>query len=240
MQHQQQQRILINLDCLIDTRFGTAVRYFGSGIKNLDYNTYYNRDHKRLWDIFGVSRKRWKYCWEKRNKTTLACSKPTNLFFELSQIFSLAAIRGKTSPVHGPLQVFVNTWPYILTGAEKQEIDKSISSYLPVNCECILIRISDRNLTPQVIKESFDSVFLLDLVDWLSQHREALAKCKIPNVTFQYPSWLDDDNDKLRDLIKTDEIDIYTNLQQHIAEFVRLDVVDGQLFTMPLGYRLST
>lgn len=233
----QQQRILVSLDCLLDTRYGTAVRHFGSKLKDFDYETYYKRDHKRLWDVFGVGRKEWKKAWEKRSKATLVVSRPTNLLLEAQMIFSLAAIRGMTSPVHEKLHVFVNTWPYLLTADEKYEFEAQIKRFLPENCECKLLRVSNAKLTPTAIKENFDSIFLIDLVEWLSQHREALAKTKIPAVTINYPSWLNDDGDDLRELIKTEKTDPATALKRTLSEFFALEILDGELFSMPMDVK---
>lgn len=228
-----QQNLLIDLDTLIDTRFGLIYQRFPKAFRKLDVYEFCTRNHNRLWELVGCDEKTWKAQWEKRDVATIESSKPTSLLLHLKEIIVARYAQGKTSPVHHPLTITVNTFPYRLSKEALDEVKESVKAWTYSDIEVHTVYLTPATLTPDTIKTNYQSLFIYDWVEWMTIHRDALKSCKIPTVTFHVPSYIYDNSPELMEAAMRSDVDPFAQMARYLSEYLAVEVVKPELFCLP-------
>ena len=72
------QDVLVELDTLLDTRFGLLCQRFPSQVPTVNMEEYVNRNHNKLHEIFSVNKNEWESAWEQIDLTVLKHSHVTS------------------------------------------------------------------------------------------------------------------------------------------------------------------
>lgn len=229
----QPQNVLIDIDCLLDTRLGLFHQAFPSAFKKLDLTSYCDRNHNRLWELFGISKKRWDKRWRERTVAAMESCQPTTLLFNLKPIIVNKYIDGKTSPVHDPLHLYINIYPYRLSDEERVEVVNAVREWTMEDIDIETVYLAPRKMTPSIIKERYQSIFMLDFVSWMETHGPELADARMPCVMFNVPAFVHDDNKELMSAADRESIDPFKLTQQSLAEYLSLELLSPELFSLP-------
>ncbi|AQT28094.1 putative virion structural protein [Vibrio phage pVa-21] len=227
------QNLLIDLDTLIDTRFGLIYQRFPKAFRKLDVYAFCTRDHNRIWELLGCDEKTWAAQWDKRDIATIESSKPTALLLNLKEIIVARYAQGKTSPVHHPMTISVNTYPYRLSKEALDEIKASVKHWTFSDIEVHTVHLAPAMLTPDAIKTNYQSLFIYDWVEWMTIHRDALQSCKIPTVTFHVPSYIYDNSPELMEAAMRSDTDPFAQMARYLSEYMAVEIVKPELFTLP-------
>lgn len=227
------QHLLIDLDALIDTRFGLIYQRFPKAFRKLDIHQFCTRDHNRLWELIGTNEKTWEQQWSKRDIATIESSRPTNLLMHLKEIIVARYAQGKTSPVHQELEITVNTYPYTFSSEALEEIKASVREWTYNDIEVHTVYLTPATLTPDTIKTNYQSLFIYDWVGWMTIHRDALKVCKIPTVTFHVPSYIHDNSPELMEAAMRSDTDPFAQMTRYLSEYMAVEIVKPELFSLP-------
>lgn len=227
------QNLYLDLDTLIDTRFGLIYQRYPKKFRSLDVYAFCTRDHNRLWEILDCEKKDWEAQWALRDIATIESSKPTNLLLNLKEIIVSRYSQGKTSPIHNPLTITVNTYPYRLSKDVLDEIKEAIREWTYDDIDIHTVYLASASLTPDMIKSNYQSLFIYDWVEWMTLHRDALKTCKIPTVIFHVPSYIHDSSPELLEAALQSDTDPFAQMARYLSEFMAVEIVKPELFSLP-------
>ncbi len=186
MSTNQKESIYVELDVLLDTRLGTvACIDEGLAISLLESGKY----HTRIDDQFaGVDMAVYQERYKQRNALTLQKSIVTGILDIVQELVTKLSEQASESPVDNGGKVVVNTYPYELTDAEKDEMGKAIFVWVNQLAPVELVFIAPTALTPEHCKESYTCMFMYAQNDWMDLHAEAFKKTRLPEVSLFAPA----------------------------------------------------
>lgn len=227
------QNLYLDLDVLLDTRFGLLYQRFPRAFRNLDIVELCSRNHNRLWEFADCSEETWKKQWEMRDIATVESSKPTNLLIGLKEIIVSRYSQGKTSPVHEPMTITINTYPYTFSSDALSEIKQAVKDWTFDDIDIFTVYLTPALLTPDTIKSNYQSLFIHDWVSWITEHRDALKESKIPTVTFHVPTYIHDNSPALIEAALQGDVDPFSQMARYLSEFMAVELVKPELFSFP-------
>lgn len=196
-------RVVIELDCLLDTRLGTIAKY-NSELANSVLHSKEDFYHERKTDDFpGLDREFFYSLYAQRDLETLYNSRPTSIIKFLVKNHEQLATNIKTQVKNETLIYQINTFPYLLTPVEKEDIIFSFKHWLSISevkVECV--NISPLQLTPKYIDSYVSAIFMYDYWSWLNVHANELQKCCLADVTLFCPEIIAGNGEDIQELIE--------------------------------------
>ena len=176
-------RILVELDCLLDTRIAVLNSLSPLATKEILKSGAY-RDRKsddfELLTKGVIKNSDFINAYAKRNKETLKRSQPTNIVKLLSTISKEVELQKLETPVTESLKIIVNVFPYKLTEDEIRILSTAVMCYGGMESEVTVTNKSLKELSPTEIKKSWDGLIIYEFDNWFTLHSEALDKTPIP------------------------------------------------------------
>lgn len=216
-------KLLVDMDCLLDTRIGTVSLLNEEAACKLLSEKYSNRvfdDFEELTEGL-VTNEEFSKRWETRDKETLKASMMTNIMKLLVSLTSQYEKDMIETPFVKEFILYVNLHPYILTDAEIEIIKEAISVHCGINLKIRTIHLPLEKITPKKLKEDFDGFITYSFDNWLKIHSEALDKTPIPRVTIFAPALCIKKPNKLEDIM-VDGLTVFEMLE--IAYTARLHI----------------
>lgn len=235
----KQQRILIELDALIDTRLGTIKRFWPRRINNESLEEYHNRDHIRIWDIFHIPESEYLEKYKARDIDTLAYSFGTQLSVVLRALITTSIMKAEANPHIGQVSVTLNLSPYVM------EPDMQLA-FLKILDELLLVHdvkvgkelktavdfIDMSVLSAGAVRKKFEGMIIYDLVEWLSTTNTLTAKEPSPTLTVYFAALLYEDDDEARRKITEDNVNPFKTVRKALAGHFLADALDAELFNI--------
>lgn len=222
------QGILVELDCLLDTRLGTLAR-LGDDVaeKTLFSGSY----HTREIDLFEhADMKAYKTLYAQRDSITLSKSMPTGIVRLLRQLAAALTDQAIQRPYHSGAKIVVNTYPYssTLSGEEKDEIQKSIADWLVGSTAIVeLTSASHESLTPERIAASnIAAMFMYTPNDWMNAQATGFERKQLPDVSLFGPA--------LYELARPSDEEIAQQIQDFAHPFRALELQAKPLIDLQL------
>ena len=186
---QKSQRVLIQLDALLDTRVGTAYRM---GAKDIDWLSYFERTHSKVWEFFGLEEEAFKDMYLRRNLETLELSMGTELYRQLAFVMRNKLVLAAGSPLHERPEIVINYWPYNLSSATVEIFKQAVADTLTdiSRMRVSAVYLAPERITPKYLKEGYTDMIVYDLSEWLELAGQHFEECPIPEITVCYPATL--------------------------------------------------
>jgi len=225
------QRILVELDCLIDTPMAVLAQHWPEKFAVEDIGDYRKRKDDFFWKRWDIPKEEWLEKYQGRNETILYDAVSTELMVNIREVVGVAAMRGVTTPVFEPVELILNTYPYNLSEEVQREMVTVLRELLLDSVKVSVTEISTQDLTPQLIKESYEVVFTRDLIGWLTVHPE-VGEHPIARVVFNYPAVIHTEDPELIDKAIREKSNPFTTAKATMAPFITMEALDVQLFCM--------
>ena len=228
--------ILVELDCLVDTRQGTLIRMDSDKAAELLINGY----HDRPWDIFpGVDMDLYRTTYNHRDRDTLALSMVTPVGKLIKDFCDRTHQQTLKTPFHKQPKVCINIWPYTLEKEEITLIEESVSAIIQHVCEVEAIFKSPEDLNPAWLKEHIDIAVVYDPGKWLDTHSKngLLKKYTCPKVIMMSPALLK----KATEIVPKNINDLLEETEKLTAAFVGLQFLPVEMFSSvinPMRHKL--
>lgn len=183
-------KLLVELDCLLDTRLGTLDLIEA----DLPLVALGNDYHNRLLDDWyaltnrKVSNASFKEHYAKRDSETLKVSAATGLLKVLRKMAKYVSDDNILNLEEQPLEVVISLHPYILTDSEKEAVVSSVGAWLPPDAPVSIVDINVYDLTPGQLDVNWDGVILYDFDRWFTKHGETLNTKLIPRNSIFAPA----------------------------------------------------
>lgn len=187
------QRLLVELDALLDTRLGTIAR----GWPDLASSFLNNQYAVRISDEFNllhpeIDLELYRQAYQERDAETLMASRPTSLFWRMRTIMAALELRMMEGlPECEEVKLDVNVWPYVLSDDVREEMMLAIEDHCAVTSEVTLVSIPYQELTTdRILREGWTFLYMYNFHDWMRHHfaRVDRVPTPIPLVTVIVPS----------------------------------------------------
>ena len=235
----KKQRILIELDALIDTRLGTVKRFWPRRINDSNLEEYHARDHIRVWDIFDIPKEEYLEHYKARDMDTLAFSFGTKLSVVLRALITTSIMKAETNPHIGQVEITLNIFPYVMEPDVQRAFLRILDDLLMVNDVEVAKQlvtgvdvIDTTVLSAGAIRKEFEGMILFDLVDWLSTTNTLTAKDPSPTLTVYFAALLYEDDDESRRKITEDNVNPFKTVRKALAQHFLADALDAELFNI--------
>ena len=236
-----QNKVLVELDALLDTRLGTVADYGQKPYDTVILNNYINRTHNNI-SAFdpSIDLEEFNQKFEQRDVDTLTKSNLTEMVFFIQKLLGQYLKEAATEPLKKSPKITVNTYPYVLSEAEEDELKNILPVFWGVGVAINLVHIPLANLTPRTIKEQWTQVIMTDFNRWMGLHHEALLKAPMPTVELIAPIVHLNESEEEFDLHYLSEEDQATirkltpeaALEAMLVEYVQLGMLPLKYFSI--------
>lgn len=184
-----QQKILAELDALVDTRMGTIIQLSPEeAIRLMTSGEYYSR----TMDEFGCeafTQEQYVERYRTRDIYTLQhslCAQVMKLLHHMVNQLELMAIY---TPFVERVKLEVNTYPYELPTDVKEAYVQAIEAYTGPTTKVEMVHYSPEDLSPRNIRtHEWTGLILYDFDNWFTLHGERLPNCPLHDITFITPA----------------------------------------------------
>lgn len=224
-------RVLVDLDCLLDTRLGLLAQHKGVVAEQVVQNRQY---HERQRDEFpGVSFEQFKALVKQRNVETLKLSVLTNIFEFLHLVVMSRLQECNEHNEVFSMEVVVNTYPYDLSSAESDAIVQIVAAKLAETVTVKAVRHADGFLTPKYCKDNFQVMVRYWWEEWLACQMKNFEIAAMPQVTVFVPALYE----KLpthEDLQECERMQVkpFQASEKALAPLFALRIIDARLFSI--------
>lgn len=229
------QRLLIELDALLDTRLATVARLSVENAVQLASTKYRNRLSKDLTLLNPeIDMQAFNEAYSKRDLTTLMASKMTGGVFLLAGMVEELENQTHDTPFLSALEIDVNVYPYKVDEAVEIALINSVMAYAGLETKVNIVNLSPESLRPGIIKSTWAGLMMYDFDNWLNLHNVELTTSKIPTITIIAPALFKDVIPKEDDL-KNDSGEVlkpFTTVEMALCEFVSVSFVDSKYFSI--------
>lgn len=242
------QRIVVDLDALLDTRLATIAGLYPDIAKQIveDPELFYRYQTRRS-DEFsrlhpGINNAAYQAAYDNRNVATLKRSTITEMIPFLSMLvqeIERAEITGDAEVDGGEL--ILNTWPYQLTEDEEYAFQVAVLTraglHTPVSC----VRLAPHEMTTgRIAEEKWVGIVSYSLETWLRETFRVYPKDKkptcVPAASFITPGLLSTeegvDDPTKRQMPNGDSLDPFIATKWNYAELI------GIVFTPPSAFSI--
>ena len=229
------QRLLIELDALLDTRLATVARLSVENAVQLASTKYRNRLSKDLTLLNPeIDMQAFNEAYSKRDHTTFMASKMTGGVFLLAGMVEELENQTHDTPFLSALEIDVNVYPYKVDEAVEIALINSVMAYAGLETKVNIVNLSPESLRPGIIKSTWAGLMMYDFDNWLNLHNVELTTSKIPTITIIAPALFKDVSPKEDDL-KNDSGEVlkpFTTVEMALCEFVSVSFVDSKYFSI--------
>lgn len=235
----KRQRLLVELDSLIDTRLGTVKRFWGDKINDDTLDEYHRRDHIRIWDIFGIEKDAYEKAYAERDILTLKESFGTLMSEMLRSIITTSIMKAESNPHISQVEVTLNSAPYDLDEDTKAVFLEVLRDLLLIGKVRMIKEITTKvskvdiaNMSAADIRKEYEGVIMYDLAGWLSTANQLTADNPAPTLTIYYASLLSDDSEENRRKVTEENTNPFKETKRACAQFFTAEGLDAELFNI--------
>lgn len=234
------QTIYVELDALLDTRFGTIIEMDKEAKTNFAGLLATSKYSSRTSDVFselvtGFPDQQFKATYKSRTVDVLKVSRITNIIPIIKDLIEELNDTDKYLPEVSSVSVHVNTYPYLLTDEEQATMRQVIAFYLG-QVTVQLVRTPLIGLMPSTIESKYSALFMYHFDDWLTLHQNALKDTKLADILFFGPRIYVSGTPSETELSVAygdipKEIDPFKASEMVLSEYLSLRLIDPAAFS---------
>lgn len=233
-------RVLVEVDCLLDTRIATLENMGADVADKVLRNGYLKRDR----DDYGIlsdgliTHDDFLDAYVSRDQTVLKRARPTHIIDLLREIVDELDTQKSTTPFVDRTIVYINVYPYRLSEDEKNVMTLAIGHFLTKETWVEITSISPMELTPSVIGEKYDGVIIYNFDGWFIEHAKTLDTVIIPQNKMYAPAFFvkeytAQEQQELEEELKALNIGTpFEYLERAVASRLDLELLRAELFSV--------
>ena len=177
-------KVLVELDVLLDTRLGTIALHKPEIIPALLENGYTKRD---MDEFPGISQEEFKKLYAERDELTLSESIITGAVGFLRNYASVSLEQAVKRPYFDRTVVQINTYPFDLSDETIGEIVKSVSFWLAGIVDVEAVSYAPEVLAPDFVDREYSMLMMYNYEHWMDVQTKAFEEKRISTVTLFSP-----------------------------------------------------
>lgn len=226
-------RILVDIDCLLDTRLGLVRTRFPDKFQHIEMEIYRQRMSEVWAKAIGIND--WEAEYATRDVTVLSNSRPTAFVEVLNDIIEQELIAMKLGQPTEPPTLSVNYSPYDLSEAERREFTRAFTDLFPV-ISVEVVKRPVRTLDPITLTRNWDCWFMYDWYGWIEANMARLQN-RIPKFVINRPALFTPEmTPEVAATLKELEGNPFDELKKALAEFITVDTLDVSIFSENPAY----
>lgn len=234
--------ILINLDCLLDTRQGTLLTISPEVAYEITSKEDY---HARESDEFisekygALSTELFEKVKEQYKHEIIFKSIKTKMYLFLQELIEGYVKLALTTPHASTITLEVNLHPYQFTETQVEYLMKALIAHLG-NAAAISIVNFDINTLPlKAIAEKYESIITYNPVSWLNHRHNELKVGTLKELTLYIPrmNTVRALTDKERKSISKNVSDVYKFTEMLFAGFIRINYIPVEYYCADVPYK---
>lgn len=234
--------ILINLDCLLDTRQGTLLTINPEVAYEITSKEDY---HARESDEFtseqygALSTELFEQVKEKFKHEIIFKSLKTKMYLFLQELIDGYVKLALTTPHVSTITLEVNLYPYQFTDTQVEYLMKALIVHLGNAAAISIVNFDIKQMPLKAIAEKYESVIMYNPVDWLNYRHNELKVGTMKDLTLYIPrmNTVRALTDKERKSISKNVSDVYKFTEMIFAGFVRLNYVPVEYYCADVPYK---
>jgi len=234
----EQQRLLVDLDVILDTRLGAISQANDLAAQFLVKTNYQNRLSDDFETLTGgiITNEQFREAYLNRDKETLKRSLVTAFPLALKGIVGGLVTLAENTPIVDEVILGINYWPYHLTRDEIELFKMAINNYvgLELSYTCKFVRIPPHDFDPYTFSVNWDGYVTYDYDQWIVDHTQALINKPIPQYTLIGPALSRKvyiENAKVS-VDEMGEVDAFEGIEFLMTAFVGLELLDSKYFSV--------
>lgn len=226
--------LLIELDCLFDTRLATVHSFGKEYTANALENNYFWRET----DVFpGITREQFNERYANRDKRILKDALPTPMIKMVRDFVKNTLALINNSPFHMKPLIIINVYPYKLSESEIKTVIRGMVNHTNKATDVSVVNLDNKGITPSYVKNDISVLVKYDYVSWLETHSEnnAFLKTSSPESVLLGPLlyFVDPPEDAQEHLKKNDDSN-FVLLEQCTAPIIGLKLLPISEFSVLL------
>jgi hypothetical protein len=234
--------ILINLDCLLDTRQGTLLTINPEVAYEITSKEDY---HARESDEFAseqygtLSTELFEQVKEKFKHEIIFKSLKTKMYLFLQELIDGYVKLALTTPHVSTITLEVNLYPYQFTDTQVEYLMKALIAHLGNAAAISIVNFDIKQMPLKAIAEKYESVIMYNPVEWLNYRHNELKVGTMKDLTLYIPrmNTVRALTDKERKSISKNVSDVYKFTEMIFAGFVRLNYVPVEYYCADVPYK---
>ena len=234
--------ILINLDCLLDTRQGALLTISPEVAYEITSKEDY---HARESDEFvseqygTLSTELFEQVKEKFKHEIIFKSLKTKMYLFLQELIDGYVKLALTTPHVSTITLEVNLYPYQFTDTQVEYLMKALIAHLGNAAAISIVNFDIKQMPLKAISEKYESVIMYNPVEWLNQRHNELKVGTMKDLTLYIPrmNTVRALTDKERKSISKNVSDVYKFTEMIFAGFVRLSYVPVEYYCADVPYK---
>lgn len=225
------QRLLVDIDCLFDTRIGWLAVHHPEVFAKLPFQAYRNRFTDTWAEIIGI--KDWHEHFRKRDVHALIASKPTVFFDVLG-----ARLEGQLLQIqlHSPLErpsLTINLYPYTdLNGEETHAFERMFREFYDMVHVDFICEPPER-LTTEKLTSRWDGYAVWDWFKWIECNAKHFEKKSMPGfLMIRTAMFTPELTPEVIEKLKSEKSNPFSEAQRELAPFLSLETIDSALFSL--------
>lgn len=226
-------RILVDIDCLLDTRLGFVRTKYPDHLKHLDYDIYRNRLSEVWAKAIGIDN--WDAEYASRDVMALVNSRPTTFVSVLHDIIENELIAMKLGqPTEAPT-LSINYAPYgQLTQPERREFQRVFADLFPA-IKVEMVNRPVHTLDPVTLARNWECWFMYDWFGWVNANMSKLTN-RIPRFVINRPALFTSEMTKeVAEALRESPSNPFDECKKALAEFITIDTLDVSVFSEELS-----
>lgn len=228
--------ILIDLDCLFDTRLATLKGINDDYVPQALKNNYRDRISDNFVELVpDLDMAVYKELYKNRNIPTIqtAALFPTAIIISLAITVREHIKMATQGPISGRPVLTINTYPYDLTKEEVASIVGLVKHDLnePL-CDVTSIRLSPDQVTPALLKNKYRVCFMYHLSEWMTRHESSIRSlAPIDILIFAPKLFITGKLNTLPDYQQYEGINLGNLATELHIQYFRLELIDALYFS---------
>jgi hypothetical protein len=231
--------VMFELDCLLDTRFGTIRKMDAALADKLYAPEYIRRDEDKF---EGVDPVVYRKMYDERDEETLKCSTITAFVPRLKDLTQFLSVNAVARPEYSGIKIAVNVYPYRLSESVLQDIRQCVSAWCGGFVPVELINIPPEHLSPRFVKEKFATMVMYDYGKWMGKHRTAFGGANCTEVQLIAPAlyFNEKPDDKALNELVREAAHPFQAAMMLGGQVIGLDLIDIKYFSVVVPPHFET
>lgn len=184
-------KVLIELDCLLDTRIACVGILSDEHAATLLEKGYFERQSDEFWKMVPIDEKAYKALYKNRGDDPRVLEKSYITYFTAHSFHAM--IKGLidenlNTPHSSAFVIVINEYPHRLTPAEQDVFKMSLFRTVGLEFNIQFVRYDLDTLTPSFVSSNYAMMLMYDYEQFIRIHGEAMCKLPIREVKLYAPA----------------------------------------------------
>lgn len=184
-------RVLISLDCLLDTRLACISLISAARAAEIMTKGYFERQSDEFWRYVDIDKETYLKLYKERGTNPKVLENSFMTMFTALAVPSMVKELVREileTPFATSFEIHINEYPHLLTNEEKVLLAETIEDFVGVSFKIVFNRFHPSQLTPSLISKNYAMMAMYDYEEFIRAQGEAMLKEPLTSVKLYGPA----------------------------------------------------